>query len=44
MLVLVTDRFGVSCTVELVLARDVDVVVEIIGVRELIVVSELLSV
>ena len=44
MLVLVTDRLGVSCMVELVLARDIDVVVETIGVRELIVASKLLSV
>ena len=45
MLVLsVTDRLGVSCMVALVLVMDIDVVVEMIEVRELIIVSELLSV
>jgi len=37
---MVTDRLGASCVVELVLAREIDVVVEI-KVRKLIVVSEL---
>jgi len=37
----VTDRLGVSCIVELVLATDVDVVVETIEDGELIMVSEL---
>lgn len=44
MLVLVTERLGISCMVELVLDRDIDVVVEMIGVRELVALSELLTV